>query len=310
MTNLTNLLAILQATQHPEQRAYAGKPHPRPSLDLQKYVLKRGRYHLRPEYLTAAIEALELRGNPDAPAALQQVIQHQLTPSLRVAVYAPSKLTGAFRTAEEGQTSTWESRAGNYAPILDSRAVLADRYGLVKGRRAPVSGTVLLHDPPGALGHLFAHLDGAGLDGVQEYGHHVHLLKSGVLDRALLFHGDSQEEHERAEYAARQAVERGDIKKGWQSAHAAATLAKSLLTPAEATLLAALPNTIDRGDRKPYLEALILGGLHADVDVLRHIPTRRDSRGFYKTERGHIDRPEYLRERVMEHLARQRGCPN
>ena len=36
-------------------------------------------------------------------------------------------------------------------------------------------------------------------------------------------------------------MERGDIKKGWQSAHAAATLAKSLLTPAEATLLAALP---------------------------------------------------------------------
>lgn len=205
MTNLNHLLAILQDAQRPEEaRAYAGKPHARPSLDLQKYVLQRGCYHLRPEFMDAAVDALELAGNPDAPAALQHVIQHQLTPSLRVAVYAPRKLTGAFRTAEEGQASSWERRAGDYAPILDSRAVLAERYGLTKNGRAPVSGTVLLHDPPGALGQLFAHLDGEGLDAVQEYGHHVHILKSDVLDRALLFHGDSQEEHERAEYAARQ----------------------------------------------------------------------------------------------------------
>ena len=100
-------------------------------------------------------------------------------------------------------------------------------------------------------------------------------------------------------------MERGDIKKGWQSAHAAATLAKSLLTHAEVTLLAALPDIVPRGDRKPYLEALVLGGLHADVDVLRFIPTRRGRNGLYATERGHVDMPEYLRERVLDQQARE-----
>lgn len=119
MSHLDTLLAALQDAQ---QRTTTPV---HPSQDLQHYILKRGRYHLRPDFISSAIEALELGGNPDAPAALQEVVQHQITPSLKVAVYAPRKLTGAFRTAEEGEPSTRERRAGNYAPILDSRSVLA-----------------------------------------------------------------------------------------------------------------------------------------------------------------------------------------
>lgn len=43
-----------------------------------------------------------------------------------------------------------------------------------------------------------------------------------------------------------------------------------------------------RGDRKPYLEALILGGVNLDSDLMRRVHLKRDRRGLRPTEAGHF----------------------
>lgn len=301
MNSLKTILNALNAAQGQPQeqpglntvlsalRAYSARPHP--SEELEKYVLERGRYHIRPEFLHSAAKSLGYAPEEKVLDAVQHVVQHELIPSLKVAVYARQKLAGQFRTAEEGQPSAWEDRVSDasYAPIMGSRAALAEHFGLTRSGHAPVSGTVLLHNPPGET-RLLAHTDGYGLDGVTEYGRHIHLLKDDVLDRVLLFNGDSQQELETARHAA-------------QDDTTAAHLAASLLTPAEAALLVAHPDTVPAGDRKPYIEALVLGGVNLDTDLYKHIEMRRNKLGQYPTERGnpYVSDP-YLLARVRRLL--------
>lgn len=261
-------------------RAYAADFQP--SQDLERYVLERGRYHLRDELLH--LTARTIGREPDARTleTIVHVTRTELVPHLRAAIYAPKPLSGRYVPSTEGSTSNWAHLAGEEgaAQIAEQRQRWEAAHGLIRDGRHPVSGSAIVVDPPGAEGYGLTWLNPYGDDECRKYGHHVHLLTPEASQKALFVLGDS---HNAAELGQ---------------------LHERALTHAEAALLAATFGRVPYLDEKgeaPYIEALIPGGVDLDKDAQK-VHSYSRLRGLRIGERAEDHQGSYLERRVLQHL--------